>query len=318
MLFLCAIAGCSRRRPAAAPFPVPLPGATSDNTVRTAEIPAAREIAILFNSTGGHAEVAEQLRRQLPGPTYRVTLADVEAAESKPLLDALRGKPGLTIVAVGLPASRIARDHFSGPVVFSQVYNYQELMVPGRSVRGVAAMPPLDLQLQEWKKLDPKLSRVGLILSQSHESLLASAKDAAKAASVTIKHEFSDSDRATLYLFKRLAPQIDGLLLFPDDRILSPRVLRELLAYAASHGVRVSVSSDTLLQWGAFISATPTPSDVARTLRRTLDGMAGAPADLESVIVPLSEFSLTINSQIASRLRMALPLAASSWVVRRQ
>jgi hypothetical protein len=52
-------------------------------------------------------------------------------------------------------------------------------------------------------------------------------------------------------VFKRLAPQIDGLWLVPDDRILSPAVLRELLNYAVSHGVRVCVFSDTLLQWGA-------------------------------------------------------------------
>src|SRR5262249_862423 len=156
-------------------------------------------------------------------------------------LDSLRGRQGLIVVALGLHAARIARDRINAPVVFAQVFNYQELLVHGRAIRGVTAMPPLDLQIQDWKKFDPKLHRVGLIVSRSHSDMILQADNAARGAAVTLKHEISDSDRETFYLFKRLAPQIDGLWLVPDDRILSPAVLRELLTYAASHGIRVCV-----------------------------------------------------------------------------
>jgi ABC-type uncharacterized transport system substrate-binding protein len=291
---------------------------TSDKTTRPGDIQPAptREVGILFNNTGGYAEVAQQLRKLLPSTSYRVLLADVDAATSIAALDALRRKPEVTIVAIGLPAARIARDRFKVPVVFAQVFNYQELLVNGRSVRGVAAMPPLDVQLQAWKKLDPKLRRLGLIVSEPHAGVIPAAAEAAKAADVTIKHEISDSDRATLYLFKRLAPQIDGLWLLPDDRILSPAVLRELLSYAVSHNVRVCVFSDTLLQWGAFMSATPTPTDIARKLRVILDGMSSTTSQASSTLVPVSEISIRVNTQVATRLGLTPP-PTPSWTVRR-
>jgi hypothetical protein len=134
-------------------------------------------------------------------------------------------------------------------------------------------MPRLDLQVQDWTKLDPKLRRVGLIVSQSHTDLISQAQLAAKIATVSFKSEISGSDRETLYLFKRMAPHIDGIWLVPDDQILSPGTLRNLLEYAVSHGVRVCVFSDALLDWGALMSARPTTPDTARTLRRLLERM---------------------------------------------
>jgi hypothetical protein len=116
-------------------------------------------------------------------------------------------------------------------------------------------------------------------------------------------------------LFKRLVPQIDGLWLVPDDRILSPTVLRELLSYAVSHGVRVCVFSDPLLQWGALLSATPTPEDIARTLRRILQTITTEGTNALPTLTPLSEVFVRINMQTAGRLGLTLP-QRDSWVVR--
>jgi ABC-type uncharacterized transport system substrate-binding protein len=298
----------------AAPLPLPLAPA---RTVDVAPPTPAREIVVLFNSSA-NAEVANQLKSMLPVATYRVTMADLDAATSQPLVEALRKRPALTVVAVGLAASRIARDQFAGPVVFAQVFNHQELQVPGRNIRGVAATPPLDLQLREWKKFDPQLHRVGIIVSKANANLIVPAEAAGKSAAVTVKSEISDSDLATLYLFKRLAPQIDGLWLLPDDRILSPAVLRDLLTYALSQGVRVCVFSDALLQWGAFMSATPTSTDVARNVRRILDDVTSSSSPTPPGLTPLSEMSISVNRQVAERLRLTMPSPSNSWVVRRQ
>jgi ABC-type uncharacterized transport system substrate-binding protein len=316
-ILLCLLAGCASRHgrvPAissATSAPVTPPSAA--NTVDAPRPEASREVAVLYSSASGYVDVAAQLKKLLPPERYRLTLADVEAANSREIVAALRSKPGLFVVAIGLPAARIARDRLNAPIVFAQVFNYQELLVQGRVIRGVAAMPPLALQIKDWKKLDPKLQRLGLIVSESHADLITEAQVAAKSAAITIKHGISDSDRETLYLFKRLAPQIDGLWLIPDDRILSPTVLRELLSYALSHGVRVCVFSDALLPWGALLSASPTPRDIARTVRRVLeDMMAGNTA--APALAPLSELSVRLNEGVASRL--GLPSQPRpSWIV---
>jgi ABC-type uncharacterized transport system substrate-binding protein len=316
IIFICATAGCSPRR-TAAPGPAGPAGPAGPEATTRPNIPSPprREVAILYNNGSGTAEVAMQLRKLLPGETYRLTVADVDDVNSPAILNGLRGRPGLFVVAIGLPAARIARDKLSSPVVFAQVFNYQELLVAGRIVRGVASMPPLDLQVQDWRKLDPKLRRVGLIVSESHTDLIPQAERAAAAASLTIRHEISGSDRETLYLFKRLAPQIDGLWLVPDDRILSPAVLRELLNYAVSHGVRVCVFSDTLLQWGALMSASATPEDTARTLRRVLESMMAGRTNATPAMTPLSEVGIRVNMQVATRLGLPTP-PREAWVIR--
>ena len=322
ILFVCAIAGCSPRRTAGpapatptAASPAPASTAPAAPARPNAPTPPRHEVAILFNNAAGYAEVATQLRKLLPVETYRLTVVNVDDVNSSTILNSLRGRPGVFVVAIGLPAARIARDKLNGPVVFAQVFNYQELLVTGKTVRGVAVMPPLDLQVQDWKKLDPKLRRIGLIVSQSHTDLIPQAERAATGASLTMRHEVSGSDRETLYLFKRLAPQIDGLWLVPDDRILSPAVLRELLSYAVSHGVRVCAFSDALLEWGALMSASATPEDTARTLRRVLERMMAGGTSATPPLTPLSEVGVRINLQVATRLGLPTP-PRQAWVTR--
>jgi hypothetical protein len=134
------------------------------------------------DSAAGHAEVTAELRKLLPLTTYRLTTLDVQAESSRDTLDALRGKPGLFTVAIGQPAATFARDQLKGPVPFCPGLQLQELMVDGRSIRGVAALPPLDLQIQDWKKLDPQIRTIGLIVSKSHTDLIAQGELAAKAS----------------------------------------------------------------------------------------------------------------------------------------
>ena len=316
-ILLFALTGCARRKTASASA-VPPPPATAPSPAAPNAPPNVsqrlREVAILYNNIQGTAEVVSQLRKLLPLDTYRLTLVDLQAGNSPRVLTSLKSRAALFTVAIGLPAARIARDEFRGPVVFAQVFNYKELLVEGRAIRGVAAMPPFDLQVRDWKKFDPQIRRVGLIVSPTHTDLVPQAELAARNASITVKHEVSGSDRETLYLFKRLAPQIDGLWLIPDDRILSPAVLRDLMAYAVTHRVRICVFNDSLLDWGALMSASATPTDTARTLHRVLETMMAGRTNALPPLTPLSELAIRINTSVAGRL--GISPSRVSWVVR--
>ena len=314
IILLCTLAGCARSRtPRSTAPPISANKTNPMNRLPGAgnfpQIPR-REVAILYHNAPGHAEIAAQLGKLLPLKAYQVSTVDVQAADSRRILSSLRGNSGQFVVAIGLRAARIARDELSAPIIFAQVFNYQELLVRGRAIRGVTAMPPLDLQVRDWKKIDPNLRRLGLIVSQQQTDLIPLAEQAAAVAGGSpLSMRFPDSDRATLYLFKRLAPQIDGLWLVPDDRILSPTVLRELLSYAVSHGVRVCVFSDAVLDWGALMSASPTPEDIARTVRRVLEAMMKNGGNAVPPLTPLSELVVRINLQVAGRFGLSFPLA---------
>jgi len=320
---LLALAGCALFRsqapeqpapePEATPPPVavapppPPPPAPKPKPAPRPQPPAApRDVVVLFQEgTPDYRDVATQIVAQLPAARYRASLVALHVPDSPDLLAPLVALRPAIAIAVGREAADFAREHLGAtPLVFCQVFNYQELLGTGRPIWGVQPLPPLALQLRAWSSIDPSRKRIGLIVSDAQKALITEARAAAGGA-VEIKAEVSSSDRETLYLFKRLAPQVDGLWLFPDNRILSPPVLRELLGYAVSHGVGVLVPNDALLSWGALASASSTPDDVARSVHAVLDRVsAGATAGLPAM-TPLSEVKLEVNAGVARELGVA-------------
>src|SRR5690606_5465593 len=201
------------------------------------------------------------------------------------------------------------------PLVFCQVFDHHELLQAKRPVWGVAAMPPIRLQLAAWRTLDPSLERVAMIVGASHASFAETAVAAGQELGLVVSFEVAASDRETSYLFKRVAPQVDGVWLPPDGRILSPAVLRELLDYAAGHGVGVAVGNDGLLGWGALFSATATPADIARTVRSVVTRIATGRTDELPLLTPLSELEVDVNERVAATLGISPPTELP-WVLR--
>jgi ABC-type uncharacterized transport system substrate-binding protein len=279
--------------------------------------PSRYEVAVLFASDYlGHADVAAQIAELLPADGYRLSRVDIRAAESVAVVEGLRSRPELVTVAVGLDAVEFARARLGErPIVFCQVFNYRDLLGEGESVWGVHSVPPLALQLRAWKAIDGSLRRIGLIVSEAQTQWLENAVEAAARVGVEIRSEVSASDRETLYLFKRLAPQVDGFWLLPDNMILSPAVLEELLGYALSHDVGVLVFNEALLDWGALISASSTTVNVARTVRDVVARVAAGRTEGLAQMTPLSEVSLQFNAGVAKRLGVDI-VPESSWVLR--
>jgi ABC-type uncharacterized transport system substrate-binding protein len=319
---LLALAGCAIFRPDTPVPPAPEPVAT-EPTVEVAppppepppkkptpapkpKPPPVRDVVVLFQEgSDSYRDVATKIVEQLPTARYRTVLVPLHVPDSTDLLAPLVALRPAVAIAVGREAVDFARTHLaSTPLVFCQVFNYQELFESGRQIWGVQPMPPLALQLRGWSTVDPSRKRIGMIVSEAQKSLVGEAR-AVAAGSVEIKAEVSSSDRDTLYLFKRLAPQVNSLWLFPDNKILSPPVLRELMSYAMAHGVGVLVSNDALLSWGALASASSTPADVARNVRAVLDRVSAGSTTGLPAMTPLTEIKVQVNAGVARALGVA-------------
>ena len=209
------------------------------------------------------------------------------------------------VVAIGLRAATVAKAYSQVPVVFCQVFNIAQNDLTSGQVKGVAALPPLALQVQAWKELNPDLQNVGAILGSGHDSLLEEASRAADSAGLTFHYRIARSDRETLYMFNRLTPDIDGFWLFPDNRVLSPAVLRQMLNYASRHRVQVAVFNPALLELGATMSATSVDSDIAATVvsvaRRVINGQNDAIPD----VTPLNEIDVQTNPAAVRKTEQA-------------
>lgn len=269
-----------------APEPEPPP--------RIVEPPPLPEVAIVLASRQpAYEDVAVELGDRLEN----LTIYDL-SDRSQPPATAFRlinDSNSGAVVAIGLQAAKASIAMAQMPVVFSQVFNYREHGLVTENSRGIAALAPLDAHLSAWKKVDPTLARVGMIIGEGHEDLVAEAEVAAARHGLELHVRETHSDQETLYQFKRMIREIDGFWLFPDNRILSPRILRDMLEQANRRQVPVAVSHEAMLSMGAAISVSTVASDIATTIISVLERINAGEIDKVPPLTGLSEVRVVTN-----------------------
>jgi hypothetical protein len=282
----------------AAPEPVPEPEPQPQPApVRP---PPPKQVAIVLSSReAAYEDVADELGRRLGN----VAIYDLDDRSQPPVVafGLINDSRTDAVVAIGLRAARSSVALAQVPVVFSQVFNYQDYGLVTDTSRGVSALAPLDAHLDAWKKLDPTLARVGVIVGAGHEALLTEAEIAAQKHGVELQVRQAASDQETLYHFKRMIHEIDGFWLFPDNRILSPRVLTEILQQANRRHVPVAVSNDGMLQMGAAISVSTVAADIAATIVKVLERIRAGEIDALPPLTQLSEVRVATNEALLRR-----------------
>ncbi len=105
--------------------------------------------------------------------------------------------------------------------------------------------------------------------------------------------QVTQSDQETLYFFRRMIRDIDGFWLFPDNRILSRRVLQQMLEEAGRQRVPVNVPSESMLSLGAMVSMTSQAHDIAAAIVRVVRAIQQGELDDIPPITALSEIQVT-------------------------
>lgn len=258
---------------------------------------------VLSNRTPAYVDIAVALEKYLENQEV-YDLGD-KSLLAKDAFAAIAESKASAIVAVGLPAARAARRFSTVPVVVGQVFNINDAELLSGDVKAVAVLPPIGLQMDAWRELDPSVRNVGAILGAGHDDLIAQADQAMKDRGIKFHYAIAGSDRETLYLFNRLVRDIDGFILFPDNRILSRNVLNEMMSYAARHRVQVAVYNEPLLEAGALFSAASVESDVAAKIALVLDQIiSGNVADVPAV-TELSQIEIRTNPDVLQRFGLA-------------
>jgi ABC-type uncharacterized transport system substrate-binding protein len=188
------------------------------------------------------------------------------------------------------------------PVVVGQVFNVNDHELLDDNVKAVAVLPPMDLQIKAWRELDPTLRNVGAILGPGHDALIAETEQAMSEHGIKFHYAIAETDRETLYLFNRLVRDIDGFILFPDNRILSRDVLNEMMSYASRHRVQVAVFNEPLLEHGATFSSETMVSDIAATITRVLDEIIRGNIDSVTPLTGLSEIDVRTSGATLRKL----------------
>lgn len=272
--------------------------------IKPPEPPKLLPVAIvLTNSQPAYADVARELEQHLVEfDTY--DLSD-NSAPPVTVLRSINDSDASAIVAIGMRAAQSAIAMAGVPVVFSQVFNYQDHDLLGDSSRGISPLAPLDAQIVAWKKMDPTVSRIGAIIGEGHDDLIAEAQVAAARHEIELRVQIAHSDQETLYYFKRMIRDIDGYWLFPDNRILSPRVLEQMLDEANRQRVPVGVPNESMLKMGAAISMSTVASDIAVAIAKVLREIQAGKLEQVAPVTPLTEIRVAINGELLNRPAVA-------------
>lgn len=167
------------------------------------------------------------------------------------------------VVAIGLDAAKAAKMLQQIPVVFCQIYNYQDYNLVSAHFKGVSLIPAIDQQFKAWKETMPALKRVGVIVGDGKQAFIEEATQRASARGITLISRTVNNDKAMWEAFRRLLPQVEGFWLLPDNRILSRRTLRNMADYSIKHTTPLFTVNGLLLEAGAMLSATQVDSDIA-------------------------------------------------------
>lgn len=249
--------------------------------------PAFVDVSVALNKYLDHHEVYDLSDRSMSPRDAFAAIADSGAS---------------SVVAIGMPAALAAEKFSSVPVVVAQVFNVQDTELHSDHIKAVAVLPPIDLQIDAWLELDPTLRNVGAILGPGHEDLIAEADRALSERGIKLHYAIAETDRETLYLFNRLVRDIDGFVLFPDNRILSRAVLNEMMGYASRHRVQVAVFNEPLLDLGATFSAGSVSSDIAAAITRVLDEIISGNIESVPPITGLTEVDVRLNLTALKKL----------------
>lgn len=260
-------------------------------------------VVLLSDATPAYTSVGSEIERRRPGAVETLNLA-TDAERTKALRARLAQPRPPTVIAVGLPAAQFARRLGAGRLVFCQVFNYEDAGLAGHGVRGVSATPPVREQFRYWKLLSPSLRRVGVVSGPGLPALLAEARAAASDQRLELVHAPARSDRELLAAFKRLAPEVDGFWLLPDNRVLSREAVGDLLTFAKRADKQVLVFTPQLLDLGALLSAEAEPGDIAEQVL----AVAGAArrSGRAPAVVPLTRARIRVNPTVAAWFNLTL------------
>ncbi len=261
-----------------------------------------RVVILISDDLPVFVSAADQIKRQLGDQPFTVHNLDGDLANSENIVEELNESKPDRLIAVGLLAAQMGTMFDDVPMVFCYVFNYEEHSLLSTTSNGVNLLPPFEMQLEAWKTLAPDLDRVGVIVGPTQAALVDEIQHAADGKEVELLTRIVNSDQEALYSFQRITPEIQGLWLVPDNRILSPRVVGEIMSYARDHQIQIVVFGRGMLEMGALMAVTTieedvATQDVARLDQVNAEGQFAAPA-----MAPLTQMNLDINPDVAREL----------------
>jgi len=169
----------------------------------------------------------------------------------------LRAHPPDVIVTVGTEATRAMRREFDDiPIISSMVVHPETLLEKDQSVYGASLEVPAGTQLSSLKELLPSAQRVGILYNPTlhGETAMDRRREAARENHVElVLQPVSAAADIPKGLQALLVKQADALWLIPDETVLAPETVQNLLLETLRSRLPVVAPSLLFVQRGALL-----------------------------------------------------------------
>ncbi len=266
------------------------------------------DVAIIISrDIENHHVIYQKIENLISDKKGRATPFYLYQKNTSDIIKQIKSAQHRQVVAIGLEAAKTASSLSRTPVIFCQVYNYQDHDLVNEYIKGVSLVPSIDQQFLAWKTVFPQLKTVGFISGSGKQPFIDNALKTAADHGITLLNHTVTSDKEMWAEFRRLTPQVDAFWLLPDNRILSKRTLRSIVSYSTKHTTPLFTINGLLLQAGAVISSSQVSDDIAQKVVMRLLSINSDHTipgrDVEALDQALSFF----NTQTIKRLNLTIP-----------
>lgn len=277
----------------------PRPLAKKSSKPRPRPLPAV--VILVSDAIPAYQQVADELVKLLPRPSTLLYLSP--EAKSRKQLTALKSRDYQQFVAIGLSAAREAKA-LAGredELIFCQVFNYQDYALVGPRAKGVGALPGTGGMFATWSEMSPALKNVGVITGPGLEAVIAAASSEASRYGIQLQHRVVKTDKEALFEYKQMAPLVQGLWLLPDNRVLSGRIIKEMMSFSVRNSKQVAVFSDDILRLGGLLSVTTRAEEIAAKVAQRLQEAYKGKGVPGPDLLLLEEGNVQVNAIAAKR-----------------
>lgn len=310
LLLVVMISACA---PATKPVPPPevvtqeKPVIEPEPEVVIPEVERKRGVIILMSSTAlPYRQVAKQLAESLGDESLQLSMSN-RPSKNNSLLKDIIASDKQQVVALGLSAAKLVKGIKGKQVIFAQVVNYKDHAMISKTMKGVSALPSPEKLFKDWKAISPRLTSVAIVAGPRLDGFLNRAKRAAARSGLALVVEEVSSDKEFIYKSKNMKLDIQGQWIIPDNRVLSGKALKEVMAYASRRGRQIVVFSPKLLSFGGLMYVQQEPSIIAKTILKRLEDARLTDEVPGEAVVAVMDHRMGINKNILQQLNIKLP-----------
>ncbi len=271
------------------------------------------QVAIIQSSASeSFSQVAIELKSKLTDHVQVFVLTGSVHQDAK-TLEMIQASDREQVVAIGLRAARVARQLKEKQVIFCQVFNLNDGLM-SETMKGVSSLPAPEQLFRDWKAMDPELQQVAVFTGSSMRDYILQARKAAARQGIALRHQIVKNDKAFLYATKHLPVSVKGHWLLPDNRVLSRKVLKEVLLFNSKEGRETVVFSPALLSFGGLFYVQVPATEIARLVEQRLTKAAGEVEVPGQDVIYNQSNEIGINLNMAKQLGLSIPATYEQFI----